>query len=308
MEKLRAIFMGTPDFAVPCLEKLQACCDVRLVVTQPDKKRGRGQKVSFSPVKKCAMEHGLPVFQPTRVKEAEAVKTLREVEPDIIVVVAFGQILSQEVLDIPRLGCVNVHASLLPSYRGAAPIHWSIIHGEKKTGVTTMYMDAGLDTGDMIFKAETEITLEMTTQQLHDILMHDGALLLEKTVLAIAEGTAPREKQDDAKSSYSPLLHDADCRIDWTQSAQQIHDRVRGLNSWPGAYTLLAGEKYKIWQTRVFEGTAQPGQIVSIKEGIAVGTGQGLLEIVELQPPNKRRMKAKDFINGHKLQLPLSFS
>ncbi len=300
-KKLRVVFMGTPEFAVPCLEKLNEITDVVLVVTQPDRKRGRGQKVTFSPVKEYATSHGLPVYQPEKIKNTEAVEYVRRFHPDLIVVVAFGQILSTAVLDIPPLGCVNVHASLLPRWRGAAPIHWSIISGDKVTGVTTMYMDAGLDTGDMIFKTEVPITPEMTTAELHDILAKQGANLLQKTVLAIMKGEAPRQKQE-GDSTYAKMLHEQDCEIDWQAKANDIHNLVRGLNSWPVARGILQGKKVRFFRTRVLEGRGEPGQIVRAdKNGIVVGTGEGLLSILELQLENKKRMSAAAFLNGHKL-------
>lgn len=311
MIKLKAVFMGTPDFAVPCLEKLNTLCDVIAVVTQPDKKRGRGQKLTPSPVKAFALDNGLPVLQPAKVKAPDFVEKLQQLQPDIIIVVAFGQILSPAILAIPPKGCINVHASLLPAYRGAAPIHWSIIRGETKTGVTTMYMDAGLDTGDMILKTAVAITTDMTTEELHDKLMNAGANLLAETIKQIEHGTVQREKQDDSLSSYSPMLDDAICHIDWHKSAHDIHNLVRGLNSWPGAYGILNGQKMKIWRTAVVssEDNAAPGEVTALtKNGLLVSTGKDSIEILELQAPNKKKMSAKAYANGHKLQLPLKFA
>ncbi|MFA6851149.1 MAG: methionyl-tRNA formyltransferase [Selenomonadaceae bacterium] len=306
MKNLKVIFMGTPDFSVRSLEELQKNCEVIAVVTQPDRPRGRGQKLTFSPVKTFALANGLTVYQPERLKTLEFEKKLSDMHPDLIVVVAFGQILSQTILDIPSLGCINVHASLLPYYRGAAPIHWSIINGETKTGVTTMFMDAGLDTGDMILKKEVAITPEMTTEELHDQLMNVGAALLMNTVRQLAEGTVSREKQDGSISNYAPLLTKTTGRIDWNKSAIAIHNLVRGLNSWPGAYCLFNGEKLKIWRTRTIDQKCSsiPGGIVQLtKEGFLVGTGDGLLEVLELQVPNKRKMAANDYIRGYGLTL-----
>lgn len=303
MTKLKTVFMGTPDFAVPCLKVLQEQTDVIAVITQPDRPKGRGQKLTPSPVKEYAVEAGLTVLQPEKIKTAEFTGRLKQLQPDLIVVVAFGQILSKEILEIPPLGCVNVHASLLPYYRGAAPIHWSIINGEAKTGVTTMFMDAGLDTGDMIFTKEQLISQEMTTGELHDRLMNLGADLLQETVTALATGTAPRLPQDNAVSTYAPLLTKATEKIDWSSSAKNIHDLVRGLNPWPGSYALCGGKLIKIWKTKVTSSTpvdVVPGQIVErTKDGFLVGTGNGLLEILELQPANKRKMAAKDYICGN---------
>ena len=305
-DKLKVIFMGTPDFAVPCLEKLtdMDLVEVIGVVTQPDRPRGRGQKMIPSPVKACALEKGIEVYQPEKIKTPEFTEKLREMTPDLMVVVAFGQILSQAILDIPKYGCVNVHGSLLPRYRGAAPIHWAIINGETKTGITTMYMDAGLDTGDMLIKAETEIGPDMTTEELHDKLMMEGAKVLEETVLKIADGTIERQKQDDSISNYAPLLKKDTGHIDWSKSAEEIHNLVRGLNSWPGAYAMLQGEKFKIWGTKAVSGISEsaPGTIL---EGdgkqLLVSTGNGIIEITELQAPSKKKMPAAEYLKGHKL-------
>ena len=306
------IFMGTPDFAVPCLDKLHQNYNVTAVITQPDRPKGRGQHLAKSPVKVYAEEHNLPVYQPEKIKTAEFTEKLRQMQPDLIIVVAFGQILSQEILDIPKFGCINVHASLLPRWRGAAPIHWSIIGGDTETGVTTMYMDAGLDTGDMILKAKTVITPEMTTAQLHDALMMQGADLLIETIQSIENGTVSREKQDDSLSCYAKMLNNDNCRIDWTKSAQEIHDLVRGLNSWPIAYTTLNGKKFKIWQTKIIDTDTTgktPGQIIDLtKKGIIVATGNGAIELLQIQPPNKAKMPASSYINGHRQELSSDIS
>ena len=308
MKRLRVIFMGTPDFAVPCLARLVEISDVVAVVTQPDRPKGRGQKLLPPPVKAFAQEHGIAVYQPVRVKAPDFVDVLRGLAPDLIVVVAFGQILSKEILSLPPLGCINVHASLLPRYRGAAPMQWAIVRGEKETGVTTMFMDEGLDTGDMLMRETLPITQAMTAAELHDAMMKLGADVLEKTLFSLSEGTLKRTPQDEALSTYAPLLDKEVGRIDWKKSAQEIHDLVRGLNSWPGAYTMLAGQKFKIWRTRLADGTAEPGEIVSVtKQGLLVGTGKGMLEILELQAPSKKKMAAGDYVRGHGLQLPARF-
>lgn len=308
MKRFRVIFMGTPDFAVPCLARLVEISDVVAVVTQPDRPKGRGQKLLPPPVKVFAQEHGISVYQPVRVKAPDFVDVLRGLAPDLIVVVAFGQILSKEILSLPPLGCINVHASLLPRYRGAAPMQWAIVRGEKETGVTTMFMDEGLDTGDMLVRETLPITQAMTAAELHDAMMKLGADVLEKTLFSLSEGTLKRTPQDDALSTYAPLLDKEVGRIDWKKSAQEIHDLVRGLNSWPGAYTMLEGQKFKIWRTRLAEGTAEPGEIVSVtKQGLLVGTGEGMLEILELQAPSKKKMAAGDYVRGHGLQLPARF-
>lgn len=308
MKRFRVIFMGTPDFAVPCLARLVEISDVVAVVTQPDRPKGRGQKLLPPPVKVFSQEHGIAVYQPVRVKAPDFVDVLRGLAPDLIVVVAFGQILSKEILSLPPLGCINVHASLLPRYRGAAPMQWAIVRGEKETGVTTMFMDEGLDTGDMLMRETLPITQAMTAAELHDAMMKLGAYVLEKTLFSLSEGTLKRTPQDEALSTYAPLLDKEVGRIDWKKPAQEIHDLVRGLNSWPGAYTMLEGQKFKIWRTRLAEGTAEPGEIVSVtKQGLLVGTGEGMLEILELQAPSKKKMAAGDYVRGHGLQLPARF-
>ena len=302
--------MGTPEFAVPCLAALYEHCDVIGVVTQPDKPRGRGQKLVPSPVKAWAEAHGLPVWQPKRIKEEDFTAFLEEQKPDLMVVVAFGQILSQRILDIPPYGCINVHGSLLPRYRGAAPMQWCVIDGEKKTGITTMFMDAGLDTGDMLLKAEFPIGPDTTLEEVHDGLMALGAKVLIDTLEELSAGTLKRIPQT-GESNYAPMLTKETGHIHWQDATQKIHNLVRGLDSWPGAYTFLAGKKYKIWRTRcTTEKTeAQPGTILRAdkKEGLFVAAGDGVLEITELQAPGKKRMAAKDYLNGHAIALPATF-
>lgn len=302
--------MGTPEFAVPCLAALYEHCDVIGVVTQPDKPRGRGQKLVPSPVKAWAEAHGLPVWQPKRIKEEDFTAFLEEQKPDLMVVVAFGQILSQRILDIPPYGCINVHGSLLPRYRGAAPMQWCVIDGEKKTGITTMFMDAGLDTGDMLLKAEFPIGPDTTLEEVHDGLMALGAKVLIDTLEELSAGTLKRIPQT-GESNYAPMLTKETGHIHWQDCAQKIHNLVRGLDLWPGAYTFLAGKKYKIWRTRcTTEKTeAQPGTILRAdkKEGLFVAAGDGVLEITELQAPGKKRMAAKDYLNGHAIALPATF-
>lgn len=309
MKKFRTIFMGTPDFSVPCLARLAEITEIIGVVTQPDKPRGRGQKLTPSPVKAFAMEKGFTVYQPAKIKTEEFTRILKDLQPDLMVVVAFGQILSQQILDIPAYGCINVHASLLPRYRGAAPIQWSVINGEKLTGVTTMFMDAGLDTGDMLLKTEVPITEDMIAEELHDALMEAGADLV-KTVAKIANGTIQRIHQADADSNYAPMLSKETGHIDWTKPAWDIHNLVRGLNSWPGAYSILQGKTFKIWRTRVADAEAvcEPGEILELtKQGFLAGTGKGILEILEIQAPNKKKMAASDYVRGHGLELHLKF-
>lgn len=310
----RVVFMGTPEFAVPCLEALVGSerTEVVGVVTQPDRPRGRGQHLVPSPVKECAQQHELPVYQPEKIKAPEAVAQLRQWQPDLIVVVAFGQILSQEVLDIPPQGCVNVHASLLPRYRGAAPMQRCLIDGETKTGVTTMYMDAGLDTGDMLLKAELPLGEDTTLEEVHDQLSAMGARLLIETIAKMQDGTLQPVPQT-GESNYARMLTKETGHIDWSKTASEVHNLVRGLNSWPGAYTFLNGKKYKIWRTKhtgkaVPQGTA-PGTIVCAdrNSGLLVAAADELLEIAELQAPGKKKMQAGDYLNGHGIELPAAF-
>ena len=302
MSKLKTIFMGTPDFAVPCLEVLQVKTEVLAVITQPDRPKGRGHNLQASPVKQKALEYNLPVLQPEKIKTEEFTAELERLQPDLIVVVAFGQILSQRILDIPPLGCVNVHASLLPRYRGAAPIHWSIINGEKETGVTTMLMDAGLDTGDMLLKDKVTITEEMTTEELHDQLMAMGGKLLAETIDGLANGTITPEKQDDSISNYAGMLNKETGHIDWSKSAVEIHNLIRGLNSWPVAWSMKDGKNYKFWRTKVENSNSDKasGTVVELrKNSFCIATGEGLLEVLEIQPPSKKRMSAGDLLRGH---------
>ena len=306
MTNLRVIFMGTPDFAVPCLDILvSAGYNIVAVVTQPDRPKGRGQKIAESPVKQAALTYGLPVLQPNKVKEVDFQVELSLLKPDIIVVVAFGQLLPKSILDLPILGCVNVHASLLPLYRGAAPIHWSIIKGDKITGVTTMYMDIGMDTGDMILKEEVPIRETETTGELHDKLKGVGAKVLNETIKLIVAKEAPRTKQNNECATYASMLTRELEGVKWRESAISIHNLVRGLNPWPGAYCLYQGKNLKLWRTRVFtmdDVVNHPGRIAKItSEGFVVETGQGMIELLEVQPASKRRMSANDFICGYGL-------
>ncbi len=302
MKRLRTVFMGTPEFAVPCLARLSEISEVLGVVTQPDKKRGRGQKLTPSPVKVFAESHGLPVYQPQKVREEEFVTELTRLAPELIVVVAFGQILPQRILDIPPLGCINVHASLLPRYRGAAPMQRCLMAGEAVTGVTTMFMDAGLDTGDMLLREEVAIDADMTLEMLHDKLSDIGAELLVKTIEALMDGTLTRTKQDDGSSCYAAMLTKETGKIDWTKSAVELHNLVRALDSWPGAYAQLEGKTYKIWHTRVLDGASDgaPGEVLRrTEQGLAVAAGTGAIEILELQAPGKKRMAVVDYLRGH---------
>ena len=294
---MKIIFMGTPEFAVPCLKVLHETQEIICVVTQPDRPKGRGQKLQPSPVKIFATENNLPILQPQKIKSPEAVAELKKFPADLIVVVAFGQILSQEILDLPKFGCINVHASLLPKYRGAAPIEWSLINGETLTGVTTMQMNAGLDTGDMLLKSEVPITEEMILPELREKLMAAGANLILETVKNLE--TIQPVKQDDSLSNYAPMLKKDTGKIDWNKSAREIHNLVRGL--YGGAFAIFNGEKYKIWRTKIFDGEKlSAGEIKISGKKFLVGTGDGVLEILEIQAPNAKKVDAADFINGRK--------
>ncbi|SDF40233.1 methionyl-tRNA formyltransferase [Sporolituus thermophilus] len=306
MGKLRVVFMGTPDFAVPTLEKLLAAKhDIVAVVTQPDRPKGRGQRLAASPVKEFATRQGLTVLQPEKIKDPAFIDRMIQIRPDVIVVVAFGQFLPKGLLDLPPLGCINVHASLLPQYRGAAPIHWAIINGETKTGVTIMQMDIGMDTGDMILKAETPIGPDETTGELHDRLKWMGAELLVRSLELLVAGNAPRIPQDNGAASYAPLLTRDIEQVDWYRSAINVHNLVRGLNPWPGAYTMHGGKTLKVWRTRIIDGHARsvsPGTVVDVcHDGIVVATGQGLIQLTEVQPESKKRMQACEYARGYSL-------
>ncbi|MCE5286651.1 MAG: methionyl-tRNA formyltransferase [Pelosinus sp.] len=305
MTKCRVIFMGTPDFAVPCLSMLvEENYEVAAVVTQPDRPKGRGQKLAFSPVKEAALAYNIPVLQPEKIKTPEFEQKLAKLAPDLIVVVAFGQLLSKTILALPPLGCINVHASLLPKYRGAAPIHWAIINNEIVSGVTTMYMDIGMDTGDIILAAQTSIGANETTGELHDKLRDMGAELLKKTVALLVCHKAPRTPQQHEAATYAVLLKKEIEKINWSLSALEIHNLVRGLNPWPGAYAQHHN-LLKIWQTKVLslkEVYSQPGRIAGIsKEGIIVETGQGRLELLLVQPASKRRISALEYAHGYNI-------
>lgn len=302
---MKIVFMGTPEFAVPCLQKIiDEGHEVVAVVTQPDKPKGRGKKLAMPPVKELALKYDIPVYQPLKAREESFVDTLKEMNPELIVVVAFGQILPKSILDIPKYGCVNVHASLLPRYRGAAPLNWVIINGEEKTGVTTMYMDEGLDTGDMILKSEIPLDDEITAGELHDKMMIDGAKVLKETIDLIEKGEAPREKQSNEDTCYSPIMNKSLGNIDWKKSAIDIHNLVRGINPWPSAYTTYEGQTMKIWKTKVIDKNSDkdPGTIISVdKEGINVSTSEGILRIKEIQMAGKKRMEVPEYIKGNNI-------
>ncbi|HAP19690.1 MAG TPA: methionyl-tRNA formyltransferase [Lachnospiraceae bacterium] len=299
---MRVVFMGTPDFSVPTLECIiEAGHEVVGVVTQPDKAKGRGKKVVYTPVKEKALEHGLTVYQPRRAREPEFIEQMRALNPDVMVVVAFGQILPKELLDIPKYGCVNVHASLLPKYRGAAPIQWAVIRGEKVSGVTTMQMDVGLDTGDMLLKTEVPLAEDETGGSLHDKLSVLGGDLLIETLKGLEDGTIVPEKQDDSQSGeYARMLDKSLGKIDFSMRAEEIERLIRGLNPWPSAYTSYNNKTMKLWKARVVPGgEAVPGQVLAVdKKGFTVQTGDGALQILELQMEGKKRMDAGAFLRG----------
>jgi methionyl-tRNA formyltransferase len=299
---MRLIFLGTPAFAVPTLEHMvQAGHTVLAVVTQPDRPRGRGQQPAAPPVKQAAFRLGIPVYQPERVRRPEAIEYLRMFKPEAMVVVGYGQIIPQTVIDIAPRGIVNVHASLLPKYRGAGPIQWSIINGEERTGVTAMQINAGLDTGDMLLKAETMIGPEENAVELGLRLAVLGAELLIRTLQGLEAGTITPERQNADEATYAPLLKKEDGRIDWTQPALAIHNRVRGLQPWPGAFTNFRGQALHIWRSRRRPETGEwPGSFLSVKPPV-VSCGAGSLELLEVQLEGRKRMAATDFANGQRL-------
>ena len=303
---MRVIFMGTPDFSVGTLEALiQAGHQVVLAVTQPDKPKGRGGKMQFPPVKETALEQGIPVFQPRKVREPENIEELRKYQADVIVVVAFGQILPREILELTPYGCINVHASLLPSYRGAAPIQWAVINGETVSGVTTMQMDEGLDTGDMLLKTEVPLEPEETGGSLHDKLAAAGASLCVRTLKALEEGTVTPKKQGESPTAYASMLKKEMGEIRWEEPAISIERLIRGLNPWPSAYTGWQDKTMKIWEAEVLEEDSgqEPGTVVRVdKDGFLVQTGKGLLKVTALQIPGKKRMEADAFLRGYSME------
>lgn len=301
--------MGTPDFAVDTLEAIvNAGHEVALVVTQPDKAKGRGKKVCYTPVKEKALEHDLPVAQPEKVREEAFVEQLRAIAPDVIVVVAFGQILPESILNIPKYGCINVHASLLPAYRGAAPIQWAVIDGLTETGVTTMYMEKGLDTGDIILQSKISLAPDETGGSLFDKLAKDGAALLVRTLTMLEDGTATRTKQDDSQSSYAKMLtKDMGC-LDFTKDAVVLERLIRGLNPWPSAYTRIQDKTLKIYVAEVVSedaesSAAEPGTVVAVdKKSFTVQCGKGALRVFNLQLEGKKRMDTAAFLLGYKVE------
>lgn len=303
---MKIVFMGTPDFAVPSLEALIEKYGVEAVFTQPDRPKGRGKKIAFSPVKEVAVKHDIKVFQPEKLKDdREAIEYLKDIKPDFIIVVAFGQILTKEVLDIPKYGCINLHASLLPMYRGAAPLNWVVINGEKKSGNTTMLMDVGLDTGDMLLKDEVEITENMTAGELHDILMVRGGNLLIETIEGVANGTIKGIKQE-GETCYAKMLSKNTGKISWDKSAIEIHNLIRGLNPWPIAHTTYKDDNMKIYESEVLNENSnkEPGTILSVnKAGMKVSCNEGVLLIKKVQFPNGKPLTIEQYINGKDIEV-----
>lgn len=302
---MKIIFMGTPGFAVPTLKKLyENGHEIKLVVTQPDKPSGRGKKLRKSEVKEAAEELNLPVFQPDKIKKQENTDILKSYNPDVIVVVAYGQLLNKDILTIPRYGCINVHASLLPKLRGAAPLNWSIINGDTKSGVTTMQMDVGLDTGDMLLKSEVEIDDNMTVGELHDILMHRGAELLIETLDKLERNEIVPQKQDDSLSSYAPMFNNENRKINWNLTAKNIHDLIRGLSPWPTAYFTMDDKIIKVFKSSSYTNDnpgCEPGFVIkATDEGIFVKAKEGTVILKEIQMPGKNKMTVEAYLRGNK--------
>ena len=302
---MRVVFMGTPDIAAVCLKKiLEEGFDVVGVYTQPDRPKGRGMKMVSSPVKEVALAHGISVFQPENFREEKSVEQLKVLRPDVCAVVAYGRILPQKVLDVPELGCINIHASLLPKYRGSAPYQWAVLNGEKETGVTAMYLCREMDAGDMIDVAKTPIGENETAGQLLDRLAVLGAELLSKTLRRFQAGPVAGVPQDHEKATYAPMLDKSMCPIDFSKTARQVHDQVRGLHPWPVATMELRGKTFKVHETKVVEGSGQPGQILGLtKTGLRIACADGAVEITSLQAEGGKRMTAADYFRGHPLQL-----
>ena len=301
---MRVVFMGTPDIAATCLKKILADgFDVVGVYTQPDRPKGRGMKLVASPVKEVAVAAGIPVFQPENFREEETVEQLRALQPDICAVVAYGRILPQKVLDVPKYGCINIHASLLPKYRGSAPYQWAVLDGLTETGVTAMYLTREMDAGDIIDVSKTPIGENETAGELLNHLAVLGAELLSRTLTRFESGKVPATPQDALGVSYAPMLDKSMCPIDWTKTAQQVHNHVRGLHPWPVATMELQGKTFKVHATRVVEGSGKPGEILGLtKTGLRIACGEGAVEIISLQAEGGKRMAAPDYFRGHPLE------
>ena len=301
---MRIVFMGTPDIAATCLKRLlEDGHNVVAVYTQPDRPKGRGMKMVYSPVKEVALAANLPVHQPEHFRDPEVVEELKRDAPEAIAVVAYGRILPQAVLNIPAKGCVNIHASLLPAYRGSAPYQWAVLDGQKETGVTAQYMALQMDAGDIIDVAKTPIDPEETAGELLDRLAALGAELLSQTMGKLEAGTAQRTPQDETKVTYAPMLDKTLCPIDWTKTARQVHDHVRGLHPWPVATAEIGGTRFKIHSTAIVEGSGEPGTLLKMtKTGLQVACGEGAVEIRQLQAEGGKRMAAPDYFRGHPLE------
>ena len=300
---MRVVFMGTPDIAATCLKQVIADgFDVVGVYTQPDRPKGRGMKLVASPVKEVAQANNIPVFQPENFREEETVQQLRDLKPDICAVVAYGRILPQKVLDVPTFGCINIHASVLPRYRGSAPYQWAVLDGLRETGVTAMYLCREMDAGDIIDVSKTPIGENETAGELLDRLAVLGANLLSKTLTRFTAGKVEATPQDASQVSYAPMLDKSMCPIDWSKTAQQVHDHVRGLHPWPVALMDLKGETFKVHATRIVEGSGKPGEILGLtKTGLKIACGEGAVEVISLQAPGGKRMAAPDYFRGHPL-------
>ena len=308
-QPMRVVFMGTPAFAVPTLEALhEAGHEILSVITQPDRPAGRGKKLKPSPVKEKALELGLPVFQPERVKRDEGFDHISTHAPDVVVVVGYGQIIPQRIIDLPKFGCVNVHSSLLPKYRGAAPMNWAIVNGESVTGVCTMQLVFKLDAGDVLLSSETPIGPNETTPELAERLAPMGADLAVATLEGLAAGTITPQPQDEEEVTYAPIIKREDGLVDWTRSAVEIHNRVRGFDPWPGAYTFWRGGRFQVRRARPAEGVGQPGQIAIEGDRLFIGCGEGRLEALEVQPEGKKRMSDGDFVRGYRPENGEAFS
>lgn len=302
---MNIVFMGTPDFSVPCLKRLiDDGHFIPAVFTQPDRPKGRGNHLAPPPVKELALQHGIPVYQPEKLRGSDAVDILKNIAPELIIVVAYGQILPQSIIDLPKYGCINIHASLLPRYRGAAPIQWCVLNGEKKSGVTSMQMDAGLDTGDMLLRQECEIGENDTAEDLHDRLSLIGADVMSKTIIMLENDSLIPEKQDDSQSNYAPMLTKELCPIDWSKPAQDVHNKVRGLYSWPCATAVLNDKVIKIHKTALCgKVSGAAGQVAESGKKLIVACGDGSgVEIITLQAQGKKAMSAQDYMRGNPIE------
>lgn len=298
---MRIVYMGTPDFAVPTLQALlDSTHQVVGVFSQPDRPKGRGYKLMPPPVKELALAHGVPVYQPVKMRDGTALAILKQLRPDVIVVAAYGRLLPKEILELPAYGCINVHASLLPRYRGAGPVQWSVINGEKATGVTTMFMGEGLDTGDILEQVQTPIGPEETAGELMGRLAEIGAQLLLHTLELLESGKAVRTVQDESLATYAPMLQKSDGALDFSQSAQKLYDRIRGVSPWPSAYAYLDGKRLKIHKAALLSDQAGEPGVIQDGKRLIVGCGEGSLELLEVQPEGGKRMRGEDFLRGRR--------